>query len=277
HRELIDEVWIGDRRIEALPAEVPPGEVVVVGAGEVWFALRPLTRTDLGRDAPIRLTEIGSDLVLELYNYRGPAKDFWELGWPGAFFYGHPQCGIYLEVAERAAYSDGAAFAETVARGVLTDETAPPFTYAGERERLWTIAYARDGEALGIEVDLMAWALKRRWTQDGEIGWPMLEAPMAKETRTGHIATGEAALDWGDTAAGDQGPGWLFVSPETGRYVAAYHGLHPVPLTLTVPEGKVEIQAMATGVVVWDRGDVSVDAVGLQGEPVVTRAGACLS
>ena len=26
---------------------------------------------------------------------------------------------------------------------------------------------------LGIDVDLMAWALRRRWTQDGDLGWPI--------------------------------------------------------------------------------------------------------
>ena len=48
----------------------------------------PLSRTDLGRDAPIRLVERGGDLVLELYNYLGPKKAFWEMRWPGAFFKG---------------------------------------------------------------------------------------------------------------------------------------------------------------------------------------------
>jgi hypothetical protein len=269
HRELIDEIWVGERRIASLPADVPPGEVVVVGAGDAWFAVRPLTRTDLGRDAPIHLVERQGDLVLELYNYSGPAKSFWELGWPGAFFHGHPQCGIYLEVAQRDAYDDGCAFAKVVARGSFVDEAPPPFTYAGERERPWTVAYERDGETLGIEVDLMAWALKRRWTQDGDIGWPMLASPMAQESRSGHITIGDATLTWGEDADHDPGPAWLFASPETDRYVAAYHGTKPVPLTLVVPQGAVEIAAMATGVVLWDRGTVSVDAVDLQGAPTV--------
>ena len=50
---------------------------------------------------------------------------------------------------------------------------------------------------------------------------------------------------------------------ETGRYVAAYHGVHPAPLTLTVPGGVVEIAAMGTGVVVWNNGEVKVEAVGM--------------
>jgi hypothetical protein len=262
-RDLVDEIWVGEGQVETLPAEVPPGETVVVGSGEALVAARPLARTDLGRDAPIRLTEVQGDLVLELYNYLGPRKSFWELNWPGAFYRGRPRCGVYVEAAERSAYPDGRAFARVVAGGTLEDVTAPPFTYRGEDERLWTVEYARDGQTLGIEIDLMAWALKRRWTQAGDLGWPMLESPVARESRSGHIALGGATLTCGPEAA------WLFASPVTGRWAAAYHGLQPAPLTLTVPDGSVEVAAMGTGTVVWDNGQVTVEAVGLQGEPMI--------
>jgi hypothetical protein len=263
-RDLTDEIWIGDRRVETLPAEIGPGETVVVGSGDALVAVRPLTRTDLGRDAPIRLTEIQGDLVLELYNYLGPQKSFWELNWPGAFYKGRPQCGFYVEVAERSAYPDGRAFGQAVASGVLKDVTAPPFTYRGEGERPWTVEYTRDEQTLGIEIDLMAWTLKRRWTHEGDLGWLMLQSPVARETRTGRIAIGGATLTCGPEAS------WLFASPATGRWVAGYHGLQPAPLTLTVPDGSVEITAMGTGTLVWDNGQVTVEAVGLQGAPVIS-------
>lgn len=254
-REWIDEIWIGDRRVETLPAEVAPGEVIVIGSGDALFAVLPLTRTDLGRDAPIRLVEREGDLVLELYNYLGAEKGFWELNWPGAFYKGKPQCGIYLEVTQRSAYPDGRAFGQAVVSGVVLDKAETPFTYAAVGERLWTVEYSRAGQTLGIEVDLMAWALKRRWTQDGDLGWPMLESPLARQSRTGHIEVGGATLDCGKESA------WLFASPATGRYVAAYHGLLPAPLTLTTPGGTVEVPAMGMGTVVWDNGEVAVEAV----------------
>lgn len=262
-RDLVDELWIGNRRVETLPAEVPPSEIVVVGSGDALVAVQPLTHTDLGRDAPIQLTEIQGDLVLEIYNYLGPQKSFWELNWPGAFYKGRPQCGIYVEVAERSAYPNGQAFARAVASGALEDVTAPPFTYRGEKERLWTVEYARDEQTLSIEIDLMAWALKRRWTQAGDLGWPMLQSPVAQESKSGHIALGGATLTCGPEAA------WLFASPATGRWVAAYHGLQPAPLILTVPDGSVEIAAMGTGTLIWDNGQVTVEAVGLQSEPII--------
>ncbi len=266
-RHLVDEIWSGDRRIHTLPVDVAPDEVIVIGSGETLVAVQPLGRTDLGRDAPVRLVDIQGDLVLELYNYLGPQKGFWEMGWPGAFYKGKPQCGVYLEAAERFRYADGRAFGKLVARGTLKDVAAAPFTYAGERERVWTVEYSRDAQTLGLEVDLMAWKLKRRWIKDGDLGWPMLDSPVAQETRTGRVKVGDATLTCGEEAA------WLFASPATGRWVAAYHGLQPAPLTLTVPDGSVEIATMGTGTVVWDNGEVTVEAVGLDGEPSIKRSG----
>ncbi len=264
-RNLIDEIWIGDRQIHALPAEVPPGELLVVASGEVLIAVWPLARTDLGRGAPARLTEAQDDLVLELYNYLGPEKSFWEMGWPGAFYKGKAQCGIYVEVAERSDFSDAQAFARTVSSGSLHDETAPSFTYPGMGERLWSVEYGRDGKRLGIQVDLMAWDLKRRWTHDGDLGWPMLDSPVAKETRSGQVRLGGASLSCGKEAA------WLFASPATEIWVAAYHGFTPAPLVLEVPGGRVDVAAMGTGTLVWDNGDVTVEALGLKGKPRVAR------
>jgi hypothetical protein len=151
-----------------------------------------------------------------------------------------------------------------LASGKLTDATEAPFTYAGEGERLWTVEYSRDGKTLGIEADLMKWELRRRWNEQGEIGWPMLESPVARETRTGQVTLGDAKLQCGKEA------GWLFGSPKTKRWAAGYHGLTPAPLTLTVPGGKVEIDALKVGTVFWDNGTVTVDAVGIKGTPRVT-------
>jgi hypothetical protein len=212
----------------------------------------------------MQLTQIGDDLVLELYNYRGAKKVFWELQWPGGFFQGVPQSGFYVEMAERSDYRSPAEFGRVVASGKLTDNTQAPFTYSGAGERLWTVEYSRDGKTIGIEADLMKWTLKRHWNEQGEIGWPMLESPVARETRTGRLTVGDAQLQCGKEA------GWLFGSTDTNRWVAGYDGLMPAPLTLAVPGGEVEIGAIQVGTVVWDNGKVTVDAVGIDGPPRVT-------
>jgi hypothetical protein len=257
-------MWIGERRVTDLPAEVAEGEVVVIGSGEALFGVYPLARTNLGRGASARLVEIQGDLVLELINYQGSAKPFWELGWPGAFYKGRPQCGYYLEIAPRAAYPDGAAFGRVIASGNVQEVTAAPYTYQGHGERLWTAAYSREGQTLGIEVDLMAWKLKRRWTEAGECGWPMLASPVAQQNCTGSVEVGSAHL----TCRLE--PAWLFACPEKNRYVACYQGNQAGPLTLSVPGGKVEVPSMGAGMVIWDEGQVTVEALNLSAPPVVT-------
>lgn len=270
-RREVDELWVGERRVDSLPAEVGVGEVIVVGSGSALSAVQVLSRTDLGRSAPVRLVEVQGDLVLEIYNYLGAEKPFWEMGWPGAFYKGQPQCGFYFEMAERSAYSDGLAFSRAVAAGLLCDQADPPFTYAGDRPRRWTVSYSRDGQEVGIEVDLMAWKLLRRWTQAGELGFPMLESPVARQSATGEICLGSAVLRWGISGE-SKAPAWLFACPESGRWAAGYCGPQPAPVVLEVPGGRVEVAAMGTGTLTWTNGEVAVEAVALQGQPFIHRA-----
>lgn len=261
--ELIDEIWIGANRVDLLPVTVEPGQVIVIGSGDIFMAVWPLTLTDIGRDAPIRLVERAGDLVLELHNYLGPEKHFWEMRWPGAFYQGQPQCGFYAEIVERSAYPDGRTFGETVAAGELVDQADAPFVYAGKRERRWTASYARDGCEVGLEVDLMAWQLKRRWTQEGDLGWPMLESSVARQNRDGKVVVGEAVLTCGPEA------GWLFANPQSKRWVAGYQGQYPAPLHLKIPDGEVVLDGITTGTIVWDSGKVTIEAIGLRGEPKI--------
>jgi hypothetical protein len=264
----VDEIWIGETQIQTLPASIPQGEVVVIGSGAALTAVRPLTRSDLGRGAPIRLRELQGDLVLEIYNYLGEAKPFWEMGWPGAFYQGKPQCGFYLEMAERSAYPDGGAFARQVASGELQDEAEAPFVYAGDRPRRWQVSYQRNGEEMGIEVDLMEWKLLRRWTQMGELGYPMLESPLARQDDSGEIRLGEAALRWGEPGK-PHPPAWLYASPARQRWAAGIFSLQPAPLTLETPEGVVNLEEIACGAVLWENGQVSVVADTPQSMPRV--------
>lgn len=263
--EQIDEIWIDDRQIDTLPADVEDGQAVVIGSGDAYIAIRPLSRTDKGRNAPIRLVEKQGDLVLEIYNYLGSKKPFWEMQPEWAFFQGYPQCGVYLELAERDRYPDGKAFGQIIHQGQLTDTCDDPFTYDAQSKRLWTVEYERDGERIGIQVDLMTWQLQRRWTQDGTLAWQLLESPNAKENKSGIVQVGDAILTCGEDAA------WLVAVPETGRWIAGYHGQTPAPLKLTTPMGQVEIEQMGAGTVTWDNGTVMVDAIDLQGKPIISK------
>ena len=253
--EQVNEIWIGQHKVDSLPAAVPRGEVVVVGSGALWTAVRPLELTDLGGGAPIRLVELDGHLALEMYNYTGPAKTFWEMAKPGSFYQGQPRCGFYAELAERTDYASGADFAAEVASGALVDEAAPPATYTAGGERPLRVEYARDDRILGIEVDLYEWSLKRRWTQDGSLDWPMHESPYARQSASGQVSIGNATLTCG------KGPIWLCACPEGKRHVAAYSGIEMTSLRLEVPGDVVELVEMGAGTVIWDEGEVKIEAI----------------
>ncbi|MDE2737470.1 MAG: hypothetical protein OXI72_23970 [Gemmatimonadota bacterium] len=253
--EQVDEIWIGQHKVDSLPAAVPQGEVVVVGSGALWTAVLPLELTDLGGGAPIRLVELDGHLALEMYNYTGPAKTFWEMAKPGSFYQGQPRCGFYAELAERTDYASGADFAAEIASGALIDEAAPPATYTAGSERPLRVEYARDDRILGIEVDLYEWSLKRRWTQDGSLDWPMHESPYARQSASGQVSVGGATLTC------DKGPVWLCACPGGKRYAAAYSGSEMTSLRMEVPGDVVELAEMGTGTVIWDEGEVTIEAI----------------
>ncbi|MCC6456239.1 MAG: hypothetical protein IT328_14895 [Caldilineaceae bacterium] len=251
----IDEIRVGDQRIEALPTEIPAGVPVVVASGEVYVALRPLLRSALGKEAPARLVERAGDLVLELFNYQGPEKRFWELNWPGAFFQGRPFCAFYLEVAPRTAYASTANFAQALASGKINEALAAPYTYQGEGERQYTVSYARDGQELGITMDVMTGKTLRRWTQPSQEpagdALPMLESAIARQSAGGEVTVGEASVRC------SHGPVWLFANAKKRRWVAGYLGLAPATLEFTTPEGSKTVDLPGAATVVWQNEIIS--------------------
>lgn len=176
----VDEIWVGSQKVESLPYTVNPNRVIVIGSGTTYFAVSPLEITPLGKTTPMQLVERDGDLVLELFNYQGPEKRFWELNWPGAFYKGRPIVAFYLEMAVRTDYGNGALFGSLVHDGKTIEHLDAPYTYPAEGERRYIVTYARDGQELGIDIDLMNWQLKRRWTEQGDLGWPMLESDFAE-------------------------------------------------------------------------------------------------
>ncbi len=262
-RDRIDEILIGEKKVKSLPADVPAGEVVTVASGDALFAILPLSRTDIGRNAPMRLVERAGDLVLDIYNYLGTEKSFWEMRADGPFFQGHPKNGVYVEVAERNNYADAAVFSRVVASGVVVDRSDNPFVSDGSSKRLWTIEYGRDDEKVGIEVDLMNWTITRRWTDAGDLGYPMLDSPFATQSQSGAIHLAHAEVE----ASG--GPVWMVALAHTQEWIVGYHGPNPISITLILPGGKVHVPQISAGTIHWQNGNVRIDGAGLVGEPSI--------
>ena len=262
----VDEIWVDGISIGDLPAHVPEGSTIVVACGDVYVLIRPLSRARLGAEAPIIIKERSGCLALEMYNYRGPAKTFWELANPGAFFQGYVHNGFFVEVAARSRFGSGKDLHEAFAAGQLDEELDDAQTFDGANEREWRLAYRRDDIALGMDVDLMRWRIQRRWAGGSKLGYPMLASPVALESRSGLIELGSARLSCGGN------PAWLAAIPAADLWVGAYHGPEASALTLDLKEKQVHLESLEAGIVLWDKGHVTIDALGLQGEPRVVGA-----
>ena len=264
--EDVEELWVNGSRIGNLPADVPERSIIVVGCGNVYVVVRPLERSKLGVHAPIRIVEHRGCLVLEMYNYLGPDKTFWELANPGSFFQGYVRNGFYVEVVAKNHYASGKAVYESLASGQINEELDEAQTFDGDSSRKWSVSYSGDDRSLGIEVDLMRWRIQRRWSDGQDMGYPMLSSPVAIENRSGSMEVGNARLHCGNDAA------WLVGIPEADLWVGAYHGPERSSFTLEVPDGRVHIERLEAGMVVWDKKQVTVDAIGLEAEPSVIGA-----
>ncbi len=262
----VDEIWINDSRLTELPADVPEHSTIVFASGNAYIVVRPLERTALGNNAPIRIVEHRGSLVLEMYNYLGPAKTFWELANPGAFFQGYARNGFYAEVIERSQYASGKAVIDAIGDGRIVEALDDAHTFDGASQRLWSVSRVTADHEFGIEVDLMRWQATRRWANGEDLGFPMLSSPVAIEGRSGLLELGGARLRCGTGAA------WLVGIPEAELWVAAYHGPDAAALTLELPSGQVHLESLEAGMVIWDKGRVTVDAAGLETEPVASGA-----
>lgn len=265
------EVWCGDRRIDAFPALVQPGEAVVIAEGGVFVAVIPLEPDDFGHDAPIELRVNGHLLTLDVYNYLGPPNTFWEYrSLAGAFFKRNVRNAVILEVAERGEFADLAAFRRHIAIARVSDRT--------DSDHVRDIAYASDGGRLSLSYDLRDMRPIARVFD----GVPYV-APMS---RAG--AVGGAGLQWiqsrdslvqlaAATLIADTAPKWLAVDASARRCLF----VHPTPedtaFVLEMDGMAVECDAFGFGRVSLDAaaGAVEVEAAGDMGPIRIRSDGSC--
>jgi len=101
---------------------IEPETRVCIAAVDAFVALVPLRPDDMGSGAAIMLARDGEALTLEVENYRGPAKQFWEYrSLAGPFFQRNVRNAVIVEVAERSMYADLDAFAAHVYAAAVHD------------------------------------------------------------------------------------------------------------------------------------------------------------
>jgi hypothetical protein len=264
----IDEIWINEKKVKELPIDLSHSDVIVVGSGDILIGIKPLSLTDLGSNAPIKLIQRQEQLVLELYNYLGPAKTFWELANPGAFYQGQPRSGFYSEVAEKSEFSNGGKFASEILKGKLTEKFDEPETYDVKNKNLWSIEYERNAESIGIELDMIEFEIEKIWTNDNNQDlFPMLDSPIAIQKSKGDILLNDSILE-----CDGKGSRLLVSIPESNLWIATYNGPSPSSFSLKTSQGNIEIDQLTRGLVKWENGKVEVETTGLKGTPRIKGA-----
>ena len=234
------EIWCGETQVATFPRVVRPLEPVVIAEGAVYLAIVPLEPTDMGSDAPIELRLRDGLLTLDVYNYRGPAKTFWEyasLG--GAFYKGNVRNAFIIEVAERTAYADLAAFRAHVAAARITD------TVDDDYERV--ITYASDGGELAMRYSLWDLRLIERRIDGVAYGPPMACGGAVDGSGPQWTHTSDKTVRVGDGQLTATGPKSFIADPEAGRYVVVRTGLDEGTLRLKTPRTAIDFATFGFG------------------------------
>jgi hypothetical protein len=235
-----NEVWCGDERVSGFPRAARPLEPIVIAVGAVFIAIIPLAQTDMGSDAPIELDLRDGLLTLDIYNYRGPAKTFWEyasLG--GAFYKGNVRSAFIIEVAERGDYADLGAFLRHVAAARIADAVD------ARRER--EITYASDGGEIAMRYSLWDMRLVERCI-DGVACVPPMSRAGALDGRGPQFVQGtEREIALGGATLTAVGAKLLVADPDRGRYVCVRTALDAAPFRLETPRTTVACDAFGFG------------------------------
>jgi hypothetical protein len=251
-------IWVSDRRVVALPARVDPGDAVVTEAGDVYLALIPLKPSDMGSDAPIELRASEGMLMLDMYNYRGPAKSFWEhRSQAGPFYHGNVRNAFVLEIAEGSEFDDLAAFRAHISSAHVADSI--------DDDRVREIAYASAGGSLSLRYSLRDMrAIDRK--HDGQpYVPPMARAGSATGGGPQWVCSRDSIIELGGgrVVAGG-GPKRLVADQSAGRYVFINTAPEPTPLLFETPATTVECDAFPFGRLVLDEAadEIVMEATG---------------
>ncbi len=253
------QVWCGDLIAgERYPRELTAGEPIVIAEGGAYIALIPLEPSDMAHGAPIVLDRTEQGLRLDIYNYRGPAKTFWEhRSQAGPFYKGNVRNAFILEVASRGEYADADRFRRHIAGARISDSV--------DEEYVREIAYASDGGSIAMRYSLWDMELLERRFDGATFVPPMGRAGALDGSGMQWLQSRDSMIDLAGTKLlAGRAPKWLAADADAGRYVFVNPSDEEVPLWLETPRTVIECDAFGFGRVELDEGEgvVSVDALG---------------
>ncbi len=254
-------------RTDGEPTSVAPGEALSIAVGDVYIAIVPLQPSDMGSDAPIELHLAGERLSLDIYNYRGPAKTFWEhRSQSGPFYKGNVRNAFVLEVAERTAFADIDAFAAHVADATIAD--------GFDDEYVREIAYASDGGSIALRYSLWDMAPAGRRFDGVPYVPPMGRAGAEDGTGAQFVQSRDTLLQLGNAKllAGST-PKWLVADEDASFYLFVNPSPEEAPVWFETPQTAVECESFGFGRIEIDDAacTIAIDATGEIGPIRVRR------
>ncbi len=254
------QVLVGEQQVDdGDVVAVGPGDAVVIAGSDVYVGIIPLEPSDMGSDAPIELRRDGHALVLDIYNYQGPPKQFWEhRSQSGPFFAGNVRNAFILEVVERGGYANAEAFRANLEAAVIADNVDAQL----ERE----ITYASGGSTLSLRYSLRDMRPIARKVDGVPYASPMVEARSHRDTGNWTI-TRDAIVDVGQVRVIGGSGAKLLVAPEYGfPTIFSSFDNDPAPVSLLTHGlvfdcdafgfGRIEYDPLAKRVVVDVAGEI---------------------
>jgi hypothetical protein len=203
----------------------------------------------------IELRRAGDELVLDAYNYRGPAKTFWEqASQAGAFFKGNVRNAVIVEVAAKSEFVDFDAFRRHIAAASVADSVDDEFA----RE----IVYASGGSALSLRYSLWDMSVIERKRDGVPYTPPMGRAGATDGTGAQWIQSRDALIELGGAKLmAGRTPKWLFADADSRRWVFVNPSDDAAPVWLETANSTVECEEFAFGRIELDEanGVISIE------------------
>jgi hypothetical protein len=250
----------------------------VIAEDSVYVALISLEPTDMGCGAPIEVNVSGHVLSLDIYNYRGPEKSFWEYqSLSGAFYKGNVRNAFVLEVAGRGDFADLAAFRRHIAGARVTDSV--------DEDHVREIAYASGGGSTAMRYSLWDMRLIERRFDGVPYAAPMGRAGAIDGKGAQWVQSRDTLTEVsGAKVMAGRAPKWLYANAEQGRYVLVNPSDERVPVTFETMSGstleceefgfgRIEIDATSAAVAIEATGAVGVVRLRLGQAPSMTING----